>query len=68
VGQRIFFLHNGSTNDIVAAIEAHASPCSPGQICSEANQVINTFNNTLTPQTTAGHRELPPLSLKRLSF
>ena len=49
VGQRIFFLHNGSTSDIVAAIELHAGNCSPGQVCSEATQVITTFNN-LQPQ------------------
>ncbi|MGH9636103.1 MAG: di-heme oxidoredictase family protein [Candidatus Angelobacter sp.] len=48
-GQRIFFLHNGSTSDIVAAIELHASPCATGQVCSEATQVINTFNS-LTQQ------------------
>ena len=49
VGQRIFFLHNGSTSDIVAAIELHAGPCATGQVCSEATQVINTFNS-LTQQ------------------
>jgi CxxC motif-containing protein (DUF1111 family) len=49
VGQRIFFLHNGSTSDIVAAIELHAGPCATGQVCSEATQVINTFNG-LTQQ------------------
>ncbi|MGZ4872944.1 MAG: di-heme oxidoredictase family protein, partial [Candidatus Angelobacter sp.] len=48
VGQRVFFLHDGRVNNIVSAIEAHASPCVAGQICSEANSVINTFNNTLT--------------------
>ncbi len=49
VGQRIFFLHNGSTSDIVAAIELHAGPCATGQVCSEATQVINAFNG-LTQQ------------------
>jgi CxxC motif-containing protein (DUF1111 family) len=48
-GQRIFFLHNGSTSDIVAAIELHAGPCATGQVCSEATQVINAFNG-LTQQ------------------
>jgi CxxC motif-containing protein (DUF1111 family) len=38
VGQRIFFLHDGRTNDLLAAIEAHASSG------SEANTVINNFN------------------------
>jgi CxxC motif-containing protein (DUF1111 family) len=38
VGQRVFFLHDGRTSDIVQAIEQHASRG------SEANQVINNFN------------------------
>jgi CxxC motif-containing protein (DUF1111 family) len=38
VGQRIFFLHDGRTNNIVTAIEDHASSG------SEANTVINNFN------------------------
>jgi CxxC motif-containing protein (DUF1111 family) len=37
-GQRIFFLHDGRTSDIVQAIEAHFSTG------SEANSVINNFN------------------------
>ena len=38
VGQRIFFLHDGRTTDIVQAVEAHASRG------SEANQIIDRFN------------------------
>jgi CxxC motif-containing protein (DUF1111 family) len=38
VGQRVFFLHDGRTNDLLTAIEQHASNG------SEANQVINAFN------------------------
>lgn len=38
VGQRLFFLHDGRTSDLVAAIQAHASPG------SEANQVIGNYN------------------------
>jgi CxxC motif-containing protein (DUF1111 family) len=38
VGQRIFFLHDGRTSDLLQAILAHASPG------SEANQVIANFN------------------------
>jgi CxxC motif-containing protein (DUF1111 family) len=37
VGQRIFFLHDGRTNDLVQAILGHASAN------SEANAVINNF-------------------------
>jgi CxxC motif-containing protein (DUF1111 family) len=37
-GQRIFFLHDGRTTDLLAAIKAHAS------IGSEANAVIGDFN------------------------
>jgi CxxC motif-containing protein (DUF1111 family) len=38
VGQRVFFLHDGRTNDLKVAIEQHASQG------SEANQVIQNFN------------------------
>jgi len=38
VGQRLFFLHDGRTADLLQAIEAHASSG------SEANGVINQFN------------------------
>ena len=38
LGQRIFFLHDGRTRDLVAAIEAHSSDG------SEANAVVQKFN------------------------
>jgi CxxC motif-containing protein (DUF1111 family) len=38
LGQRIFFLHDGRTQDLVDAIQQHKSQG------SEANQVINNFN------------------------
>jgi CxxC motif-containing protein (DUF1111 family) len=38
LGQRLFFLHDGRTTDVVEAIEAHASAG------SEANTVITIFN------------------------
>ena len=44
VGQRIFFLHDGRTTNLVAAIEAHRSRG------SEANQVIGRFNRLGTKQ------------------
>jgi CxxC motif-containing protein (DUF1111 family) len=37
VGQRVFFLHDGRTSNLVQAIEAHKSPG------SEANKVIDRF-------------------------
>ncbi|MGH9774940.1 MAG: di-heme oxidoredictase family protein [Candidatus Acidiferrales bacterium] len=43
LGQRIFFLHDGRTRDLLDAIEEHSSSG------SEANTVIQNFNN-LTPQ------------------
>jgi CxxC motif-containing protein (DUF1111 family) len=42
VGQRIFFLHDGRTSNLVEAIEAHRSRG------SEANKVIDSFNNLST--------------------
>jgi len=38
LGQRIFFLHDGRTNDLLTAIQAHSSAN------SEANAVITSFN------------------------
>jgi CxxC motif-containing protein (DUF1111 family) len=38
VGQRLFFLHDGRTNDLMQAIQQHASSG------SEANGVIKNFN------------------------
>jgi CxxC motif-containing protein (DUF1111 family) len=38
LGQRIFFLHDGRTTDLLQAIQAHSSPG------SEANAVIANFN------------------------
>jgi CxxC motif-containing protein (DUF1111 family) len=39
VGQRIFFLHDGRTSDLLVAIRQHRS------FGSEANGVVNNFNN-----------------------
>jgi len=44
VGQRIFFLHDGRTTNLVEAIEAHRSRG------SEANQVIGRFRRLSTQQ------------------
>ncbi len=44
LGQRIFFLHDGRTTDLVQAIQAHQS-AGAGQFGpSEANVVIDKFN------------------------
>lgn len=65
IGQRLFFLHDGRTSDLLAAIQAHISPgnvcattqltvnepSSQSQNCgSEANQVIEAFNALQTSQ------------------
>ena len=44
IGQRLFFLHDGRTSDLMAAIQAHSSPQ------SEANTVIRNFN-ALSPSS-----------------
>jgi CxxC motif-containing protein (DUF1111 family) len=44
VGQRIFFLHDGRTNNLVEAIEAHKSQG------SEANKVIERFKRLTIPE------------------
>jgi CxxC motif-containing protein (DUF1111 family) len=44
VGQRIFFLHDGRTSNLVTAIEDHSSSG------SEANSVVSNFNSLSTAQ------------------
>ncbi len=44
LGQRIFFLHDGRTTDLIAAILAHRSAASPRFQASEANAVVHNFN------------------------
>ena len=44
LGQRIFFLHDGRTTDLVQAILAHASNGNRTYGASEANKVISKFN------------------------
>jgi CxxC motif-containing protein (DUF1111 family) len=44
LGQRLFFLHDGRTSDLLKAIEDHASPG------SEANTVIRIFNGLTESQ------------------
>ncbi|HZF25214.1 MAG TPA: di-heme oxidoredictase family protein [Steroidobacteraceae bacterium] len=45
VGQRIFFLHDGRTKDLLQAIQAHASNGNSQFGPSEANKVVDQFNN-----------------------
>jgi CxxC motif-containing protein (DUF1111 family) len=44
VGQRVFFLHDGRTTNLVVAIQDHRS------VGSEANKVIENFNRLTTQQ------------------
>src|SRR5438874_10616260 len=44
LGQRIFFLHDGRTNDLITAIQAHESQGTTNRDGSEANAVIRMFN------------------------
>ena len=44
LGQRIFFLHDGRTKDLVEAIQAHAGFGGGQYVPSEANQVVGQFN------------------------
>ena len=50
LGQRIFFLHDGRTTDLLVAIRAHRSAASSQFGASEANQVINLFDALLPSQ------------------
>jgi len=49
VGQRVFFLHDGRTLDIVEAVEDHFCTGNGSYPDSEANAVINSFNALTTP-------------------
>jgi len=58
IGQRIFFLHDGRTSDLLQAILAHQSNAGPGAggifyPASEANLVINGFNMLSTSDKQA---------------
>jgi CxxC motif-containing protein (DUF1111 family) len=44
VGQRVFFLHDGRTTDIVQAIEDHSCAANGTYPASEGNGVISNFN------------------------
>lgn len=50
LGQRIFFLHDGRTNDLMDAVEDHASSGNTQFPPSEANRVIQTFNSLSSSQ------------------
>jgi CxxC motif-containing protein (DUF1111 family) len=44
LGQRIFFLHDGRTTDLIRAIREHKSAASARFRESEANAVVDRFN------------------------
>jgi CxxC motif-containing protein (DUF1111 family) len=50
LGQRIFFLHDGRTSDLEAAIAAHQSGSARNRDASEANAVVDAFNTL--PETS----------------
>ena len=43
LGQRLFFLHDGRTRDLIDAIQAHASAKDRGLPASEANAVVERY-------------------------
>ncbi len=45
LGQRIFFLHDGRTNDLVQTIQAHSSSGNRTYPSSEANGVVSKYNH-----------------------
>ena len=50
LGQRIFFLHDGRTADLVQAIQAHGSNGNRQYPSSEANGVVNNYNHLSSSQ------------------
>jgi CxxC motif-containing protein (DUF1111 family) len=53
VGQRMFFLHDGRTSDLLEAIRAHASAGGGNYPASEATAVIQKFNALSVPEKQA---------------
>ena len=55
-GQRLFFLHDGRTSDLLQTIDAHATNCGllggllAGCVTSEANTVIDSFHSLSSSQ------------------
>ena len=45
LGQRIFFMHDGRTKDLIQAIQAHGSNGNRTYPSSEANAVVNGYNH-----------------------
>ena len=45
LGKRIFFLHDGRTDDLVTAIRAHRSAANSQFRASEANTSVDVFNS-----------------------
>ena len=45
LGQRIFFLHDGRTSDLVQTIQAHASSGNHQYSASEANSVVSNYSH-----------------------
>jgi CxxC motif-containing protein (DUF1111 family) len=50
LGQRIFFLHDGRTRDLLEAIELHRSGNGVGHRTSEADAVVDNFNRLTEDQ------------------
>ncbi len=50
LGQRIFFMHDGRTTDLVQAIQAHGSNGNRQYQNSEANGVVNNYNSLTSSQ------------------
>ncbi len=50
LGQRIFFLHDGRTADVVQTIQAHGSNGNRQYQSSEANGVVNNYNHLSSSQ------------------
>ncbi|HXA13979.1 MAG TPA: di-heme oxidoredictase family protein [Opitutaceae bacterium] len=50
LGQRIFFLHDGRTSNLITAIEDHASKGNSTYPDSEANKVVKNYNNLSSSQ------------------
>ena len=50
LGQRVFFLHDGRTSDLLEAVQAHQGGTARAGNASEANGVVARFNGLAESQ------------------
>jgi hypothetical protein len=63
VGKRVFFLHDGRTSDLLAAIQAHYSPAGFGYTMDSQGNPTNTTTNTTATGCTFSYSSTSSLAM-----